>query len=600
MAAMRAVSSRRLRLAIVGLAGATIAACRAPERTGLEVRFSSALGCRPDTIETARVEAWGDFPLTEQRVVIGDGTTLSIDGWPRSTEALFVRIEGGGFLGEGVARIPVGTTSQRVLMLPPDVSCPVADESARLSPGAGVLALPDGSVVFVGGLDEAGLATRQVVWVGPGDEVVERGVRELLNPVAWATVTALADREVLVAGGAAELDGSGRDTFERLGLDDAGGTRRVGTLSVGRRDHSALELSDGSVLLVGGQGRTGLLDSLESISPGSETGNLLSPRLAGGRAGATLVERADGSVVIAGGVDESGTSSRIEILSADRTRVTTASPGVLGPPAFVGVIAGPTLVWVQRDGEVRHVLLAGAPLAVDAGYDVPMTSSVAVASNGDLLVRDEGPVRPELVIVHSDRTTERVVSSRGEGLLLASSDGTFVELDAAGMSRVRPETLDAHAPPPSSYQFPLASAEMVLDAPLRLSPGTSSGGVPALRADDAATLYLPVLTFTAMTATVRVEGQGRILFTAAPAVGSAPVAVAGIDIGRDTVGVEACTVTRVASAPIMVSRSGGSVTMDAGAGSVTCALALPARVGLGLALDAGASVSSIAVARIGG
>jgi hypothetical protein len=192
-----------------------------PESTVVSVRLSSALGCRPTRIDSARIEALGDFPLRDEHVVVATDTSqVTLSGFPRTTSAIVVELTGGTFVGRGAVEIPAGTLGTSVLVLPPDRSCPIADPDVRLDEGASVVMLEDGSLLLVGGLLPDGTARRAVLALGAGEELADTDLRNLFNPSAFASTTPIGPREVLVAGGASERAGSGRDTFERLRLDD--------------------------------------------------------------------------------------------------------------------------------------------------------------------------------------------------------------------------------------------------------------------------------------------------------------------------------------------------------------------------------------------
>lgn len=587
---------------LLGLMLLTAGCSGPPESTVVSVRLSSALGCRPTRIDSARIEALGDFPLRDEHVVVATDTSqVTLSGFPRTTSAIVVELTGGTFVGRGAVEIPAGTLGTSVLVLPPDRSCPIADPDVRLDEGASVVMLEDGSLLLVGGLLPDGTARRAVLALGAGEELADTDLRNLFNPSAFASTTPIGPREVLVAGGASERAGSGRDTFERLRLDDPpSAPLRGGTLAVGRRDHSALMLSDGSVLLVGGRGREGMLDSLEILSPEASRGVRVPVLLHHARAGATLVERADGSVVIAGGVEDGGPSSALEILSAERDAIEDVDLD-LPPAASVAVLPGPRLFWLGVDGTVHHVLLDGAPTDPSGAPGVAEllapVGPLAVSEAGEAVIRDAA--RSELVLFRRDGSTRRVPSSRSAGMLVAIRDGTFIELDATGASRFRPSPLSRFAPPPSTYQFPLDSGAVMLDSPTegRFEP-SAPGGRGALRAPMGGTLDVPEFELADHTVTVRMEGTGALRFTGRLGASGARVLLGQVRVEPNALSVGSCSVAREPETPIAITRRGDVLTLTAGLGTQTCSLALPDHVGIGLRLDPGSSVSSIALARL--
>lgn len=586
---------------VSSLVASLLAGCGAPAApTTIDVRLSSALGCRPTQIDSARIEVWGDFLLRDEHVVPQSGTApIARDGWPSATEALFVSLSGGGsggsFVGRGVVSAPLDTLEASVLMLPSDRACPLPDPEVRLLPGVSIAALPGGALLFVGGLDGRGLAQRRVLLLGAGDELGNMELATPFNAVVFASVTPVAAREVLVAGGAAEEGGAAIDTFERLSLDDApGAPRRVGTLARGRREHAAILLSDGAVLLVGGADRTGLLDVIERIDADGTVGRLLGARLRTPRTRATLVERSDGSVIIAGGVDASGPSSALELLSPSGVSLEALS---LGQPPARAVLAlpGPRLLWIGTDGSVSIVLLQDVIARVELGLTLRAGTAVSTPS-GEVLVHDE--VTEELVLIARDLTSRRVPSSRRGEALVVTSDGTFLELDAAGGSRFRPSVVSPFSPPPSSFQFPLDAPLVALDAPIRWREGMIEGGLGALIADqDGASLEVPVLQMRAFSVELRTRGAGTLWLTAPPALGAFATRVLAIPFDDERASIGDCEIDRAAGAPLIVTRDGDAITVEGGAGSIGCEASIPDRVGVGLSLAAGAAVSTIRIAR---
>ena len=129
------------------------------------------------------------------------------------------------------------------------------------------------------------------------------------------TATTLADGRVLVVGGCTtpgcELGGNEGDVAE---LYDPAVRRfeRTGSLNEWRDDHTATLLRDGRVLVVGGWGVGGVLDSSELFDPRVGT-FATGPRMSSPRAGSTATLLRDGRVLLAGGF----TDNRSTVASAD-------------------------------------------------------------------------------------------------------------------------------------------------------------------------------------------------------------------------------------------------------------------------------------------
>ena len=126
--------------------------------------------------------------------------------------------------------------------------------------------------------------------------------------VCWnGRATLLSDgTSVLFAGG----DGGtaiGMKTAEIYHYDATGGTfTATGSMSTGRRGPTAIRLSDGNVLILGGESSTGVTNTAEAYDPGSGSfhtvGSMNKPRQ---YAAATLLP--NGDVLVAGGTDGTGT-----------------------------------------------------------------------------------------------------------------------------------------------------------------------------------------------------------------------------------------------------------------------------------------------------
>ena len=111
------------------------------------------------------------------------------------------------------------------------------------------------------------------------------------------SATLLSDGKVLVIGGE---NASGFVTAAEL-FDPASGNFSVsGNLGTPRADHTATRLSDGRVLIAGGRGDLGPLSSTEIFDPA--TGAFTAgPDLIGARSGHTATTLVDGRIVLAGG-----------------------------------------------------------------------------------------------------------------------------------------------------------------------------------------------------------------------------------------------------------------------------------------------------------
>lgn len=181
------------------------------------------------------------------------------------------------------------------------------------------VALSDGSVVHglgrlaTGALDDVLYRTRR-------DGLTERleFQGDPLPGLEGAQAVVLADDTVVIAGGAA-LDGPRAQLFH-LDLPNGSSTLQPGALRTARAWGSALVVSTGQVLLVGGRGAAGPLASVELCTPGqgcafADGGAFAQVRTAlrGARLKPALVRLADGSVAIVGGGVETPEVFRLDL-----------------------------------------------------------------------------------------------------------------------------------------------------------------------------------------------------------------------------------------------------------------------------------------------
>lgn len=179
--------------------------------------------------------------------------------------------------------------------------------------GAPATLLPNGKVLVAAGWTLTGDQTSAEVydpgtgtWTLTGDLHVGRDNH---------TATLLPDGKVLVAGGFTSY-GTGNIYTTSAELYDPGtGTwTTTGSLHIGRVGHTATLLSDGEVLVVGGNviHSAGVTASAELYNPASATWRLTSP-MAVGRAVHTATLLSSGQVLVAGG---NGNNLRHEILAS--------------------------------------------------------------------------------------------------------------------------------------------------------------------------------------------------------------------------------------------------------------------------------------------
>lgn len=116
--------------------------------------------------------------------------------------------------------------------------------------------MPDGSVLFIGGLDvnHAPISTLELFSIDAGFTAVDASIPDGAGLVDF-TATTLPDGRVLLAGGRATVGGPAVDTAYIVRLNSLDGMVDIVAtdhLAIARAGHQALLLCDGTVLLSGG------------------------------------------------------------------------------------------------------------------------------------------------------------------------------------------------------------------------------------------------------------------------------------------------------------------------------------------------------------
>lgn len=342
--------------------------CAPVERRDLALELSLPADprCRPETGEIPdllEIRALGDFPIDVARnwaFLRPEGQRVAIDRFPPETQAFWfvasvARVDALRWDGFGFG-VPDDEERVRVMLLPANQACDLPNPVAATE-GSAALSLPDGGFVLAGGALESGggLGTSRFRWFLPtGRELL---VPELRDPRFGATLT-LAGDFLVIAGGGRARTGSGSQT---VWLRDRLSGARVGdpiVLPIPIREHAAIALDDGTVLLVGGRENAEvatLLDTAVVVDPATRTVTELDP-LPEPRLEAALLRLDDGTIILAGGAGASGRSVR-RFDEATRRFVDAGELPFSGEVQVVALPGARAFVIPEQTSDARAALL---------------------------------------------------------------------------------------------------------------------------------------------------------------------------------------------------------------------------------------------------
>ena len=363
----------------------------------------------PADARTLLVRALGDFPASEGTVesieVSAAGGEFSLAGFPAETRALEVEV-----LGFGGALRAVGRSGEfdleeveeggsiAVFMAPPRGFCPTGPPALdRVRP---LLARSGARVLVAGGDDPEGAPVHQVELYDPATgQFSGLGTplygSDLAEGLAGASMTALPDGRVVVAGGA----GSAYQVFD----PDSGAFDTPRFLRQARAHHAAIALGGDRLLLAGGCARL----EAAGCAAGSElaTSAILSvdsgeledgPPLARIRIGGAALPDAGGRVVLVGGVDAAGAP----VGEAERIDPDGGAAGALVDAAGAGAVlaSGAVLTAFAPEGAAASadglVLTGEGATAVEVG---PARAGASLtALEGGLVLAIGGEAAPGL------------------------------------------------------------------------------------------------------------------------------------------------------------------------------------------------------------
>lgn len=229
----------------------------------------------------------------------------------------------------GVVRLIVETNDASVnrdLTLPITLRGRYLAAQDRLgASGHAAIALPDGSAIITGG--SRGESTSSFA-IDRFDAVTNRLTRvgNLVNGREGHRMALLNDGNVLVVGGLVSLSGaSNAELVQRSDWTSI----RLSPMSTPRIEHTATTLTDGRVLVTGGRTAEGFANGIsptaELYDPATRTFRRLATLMTSPRAGHTAVNLSDGRVLILGGYGAAASFAEI-FNPLNETFTSVASP----------------------------------------------------------------------------------------------------------------------------------------------------------------------------------------------------------------------------------------------------------------------------------
>ena len=581
-----------------------------------ELRLATDGECRPAVaVDRVEARALGDFG-TIVEVLPGTTGSGSIDRFPLDTQAIsFTAFTSEPWRGAGAAWLgETGTIP--VLTLPFGPSCVIADSETRLAEGAAVVALPYDGLLIAGGTQD-GSGVRRVVRWRVGDRISTLVTDGLRNRRTGATAT-LTGSLVVLAGGGTDRTGPALDNYEVYDVRTGEMDRRLGGALCatdpcsGRRDHGAVALPDGRVLVVGG--------ATESDASPLVTAALIDPRagtveedigdLPSARLRPHVLRLDDGSVLVVGGFGAgdgmgcmgtgcpTGTvyAFDVELRAFARIDPDVIHSFTVHSNAVAVAMVGARVAWIADESEVIELLiLRDGPfnherVDIDLRGRLPRLTGVRAAAlpNGELLVSgSDETLRSRAFVVDVGRErVQQVSSSRLATALVPLGDGMVAELDEAGTS-LRRALLRTEVDNPPVTLAADDAAFLALDASPNWLPGTLEA-----RVNDAS-LSIAGVTFTNVSVTALLSvGEGTLAFISDQGFRVSVVmrtAVAGPPL---------CEVERAPGAPVRVERAGNVLTVSAGRETRRCVVeGLSTRIRLEARLRAGARLAGVQILR---
>lgn len=601
---------RALTLAVLWTLGAGCEAEVISTTADLSLRHPE--GCAVGIADSVTMRATGDFPPWERELDLAeapgpldppaDSRVLVFDGsYSADDEG-----RGGGQVG-GVWTLEGGDQLGEVLMLPVGSGCRLSTDSPTIPPSAAVVALGDGALLAFGGHGPQG-AESQVLMRRAGQLDLELIDAKLSVPRAWATATRVGSL-VLIAGGGP--GGDVRliyDSFEVFDLETGSFVRELGgKLALGaRRSHSAVALTDGRVLIVGGvgAGSEAPLSTGELVDPRNGQAEAIAGQLADGRSNPGMWLLRSGIVMVVGGQDARGiTLPSAEWLDLDLGRfMPTFAPLSPHTEAVAARLPGNRIAWFGCDGRPGSCTLEVMLAKFDEVEEVQIDRMLANANLGQLRMQalSDGRLRIHAmddtigapVLIEVDLNTGLVQSRLQETPvreLWPLGDGSTLQHGLDGMLVTR---LSLSSPWDAVPEMLLSRAALgiALDGRSRWSPVSDEFGLSA-RAPQAR-FDLPGLLFGSVQVTLELDGNAELLLT------PQGVVAIGVSIEQTRITVGDCNLSRTVGEPVHVKREGRRLTIESAGQSDSCSIdALVGPIGLAVRAAPGARIGEFRVTR---
>ncbi len=569
------------------------------------------------------IVASGDFPASEETVEVltPDGVeAVSIRKFPFGTEALTFELFVDGsadFVAGALHRRKVADTVDTLLLLPLGSSCGTPDPDVRAPALAALAELPGGGYLVAGGLSDDGIEARSQFILVPKDETTLAETLTLATRRVGAVATRAGDR-VLISGGSEREDLPAEESFEVYdhtahALDvDAAGRMCAGAEVCRRRDHGAAVIPDGRVVLVGGVVEAGAAELATTVLIDPRSGDVDESigDLLRARRSPTALTLSDGTVVVVGGSAAGAFVSTVESLAiapltfGEVENVTM--PGAPLLPDRVGAsfvsLPGRRVVAVGGRGELEGtatVLVFEGPRRA-VRHDVALPGFPGLDESRAVALLDE-----RILVVGRDGAGAlrafRVDVGRGivEPLdppvhaatsLVACDDGAVAEVGPTGGAYRRLLLRSPFDPPPAAL-VPSDAAWLALAAAPLYATSPDGDGLEARQ--EAAPVSVSALRFRDVTLSPTVIGDHDVVFTDEEGVRF----VAAVDAADVRVG--ECTIPRADGDAVVITLRGDQVTLEAGEARIQCPLAgLSGSVAVSLELALGARFRALEIARL--